>query len=126
MQSSKFDGSDRREVISDNLSHPFGLSLLGNFLYWTDWSQRSIDRVNRFTSNDRQLIADQIPNIMGLKAVRLGAYKGTNPCAKNNGGCNHLCLNRPGNNYTCDCQIGKYTNFVLSFLISFEVKINNN
>ncbi|KAL0269033.1 UNVERIFIED_CONTAM: hypothetical protein PYX00_010774 [Menopon gallinae] len=105
IESSNFDGSDRREIISDNLSHTFGLSLLGDYLYWTDWSQRSIDRVNRFTSNDRQLIADQVANIMGVKAVRLGDYKGTNPCAQDNGGCNHLCLNRPGNNYTCACHL---------------------
>ncbi|KAK6630230.1 hypothetical protein RUM43_015023 [Polyplax serrata] len=105
IESSSFDGSDRREIISDNLSHPFGLSLLGDYLYWTDWSQRSIERVNRFTSNNRQMLADQIANIMDLKAVKLSYYKGKNLCSINNGGCNHLCLNRPNNNYTCDCQI---------------------
>lgn len=31
---------------------------------------------------------------------------GTNPCAVNNGNCSHLCLNRPGNNYTCSCPGG--------------------
>ena len=29
---------------------------------------------------------------------------GTNPCANKNGGCTHLCLNRPAD-YVCRCQI---------------------
>ncbi|XP_012250592.2 low-density lipoprotein receptor-related protein 6 [Athalia rosae] len=100
------DGTDRREVITDNLPHLFGLSLLGDFLYWTDWQRRSIDRAHKLTGAEREVIVDQVPNVMGLKAVHLGIVKGSNPCAINNGGCSHLCLNRPGDNYVCACQIG--------------------
>lgn len=103
------DGKDRREVISDNLPHLFGLSLLGDYLYWTDWQRRSIDRI-KVTGNGREVIVDQLPNVMGLKAVRLGEVKGSNPCTYNNGNCSHLCLNRP-HDYVCACQIGKVTSF---------------
>ncbi|XP_069679259.1 low-density lipoprotein receptor-related protein 6 [Periplaneta americana] len=99
------DGEDRREVIGDNLPHLFGLSLLGDYLYWTDWQRRSIDRV-KVSGDGREVIVDQIPNLMGLKAIRLGEVKGRNPCTENNGNCSHLCLNRPNNNYICACQIG--------------------
>ncbi|KAK0099194.1 hypothetical protein PV326_000031 [Microctonus aethiopoides] len=100
------DGTDRREVITDNLPHLFGLSLLGDYLYWTDWQRRSIDRAHKLTGADREEIVYQLPNVMGVKAIHLGNVPGTNPCANNNGGCNHLCLNKPGNNYVCACQIG--------------------
>lgn len=43
------DGSDRRELISDNLPHAFGFSLMGNYLYWTDWQRRAIDRAHKET-----------------------------------------------------------------------------
>lgn len=43
------DGSDRRELIGDNLNHIFGLSLLGDYLYWTDWQTRSLSRVHKIT-----------------------------------------------------------------------------
>ncbi|XP_044734866.1 low-density lipoprotein receptor-related protein 6 [Chrysoperla carnea] len=99
------DGTDRRVVTNDNLPHMFGLSLLGDYLYWTDWQRRSIDRVHKVTGKDREVISEPLPNIMGVKAVHLGKPNGTNPCAKNNGGCSHLCLNRP-HDYTCACQIG--------------------
>lgn len=41
------DGTDRRALITDNLPHPFGLSLMGNYLYWTDWQRRAIDRADK-------------------------------------------------------------------------------
>lgn len=49
---------------------------------------------------------DQLPNMMGLKAVRLGPVQASsNPCARANGGCSHLCLNRP-TDHVCACPYG--------------------
>lgn len=93
---SNMDGTDRREVITDNLPHLFGLSLLGDYLYWTDWQRRSIDRAHKLTGGDRETIVDQMPNVMGIKAVHLGQKNtNTSPCARDNGGCSHLCFNKP-------------------------------
>nr|XP_045620165.1 low-density lipoprotein receptor-related protein 6-like [Procambarus clarkii] len=99
------DGSERRVVLSEHLPHVFGFSLLGDFLYWTDWQRRSIERVNKFDATQREVIVEQLPDLMGLKAVNVSNKAGFNPCRKNNGGCSHLCLNRP-TNYTCGCPIG--------------------
>ena len=100
------DGSDRREVITENLPHLFGFSLLGDYLYWTDWQRRSIDRAHKVTGGEREIIMEQLPNVMGLKAVRRGVPPGSNGCAKNNGGCSQLCLIRPNDKYICACQVG--------------------
>jgi low density lipoprotein receptor-related protein 5/6 len=49
---------------------------------------------------------EQLPNLMGLKAVKIDGYRTlTNPCARGNGGCSHLCLNRP-KDYICACPYG--------------------
>lgn len=100
------DGGDRKEVANRELPHLFGLSLLGDYLYWTDWQRRNIERIDKNTGDKREVIIEQMPNLMDLKAIRLGPIKGTNPCGYDNGGCSHLCLNRPNNNYVCFCQIG--------------------
>uniref|UniRef100_A0A182YL08 EGF-like domain-containing protein n=1 Tax=Anopheles stephensi TaxID=30069 RepID=A0A182YL08_ANOST len=98
------DGSGRNTILSDNLPHVFGLSLLGDYLYWTDWQRRSIDRAHKLTGADRTTIGENIAELMGLKVTRLHQVQGTNPCAVGNGGCSQLCLNRP-RDYVCRCQL---------------------
>lgn len=98
------DGSDRRVLLNHNLPHVFGLSLLGDYLYWTDWQRRSIDRANKITGHDRIVVVDQFPDLMGLKVTRTHEVQGTSPCAVRNGECSHLCLNRP-RGYVCTCPI---------------------
>nr|CAI5860807.1 unnamed protein product [Callosobruchus analis] len=45
------DGTERRELINDNVPHVFGFSLMGDYLYWTDWQRRAIDRAHKQTGN---------------------------------------------------------------------------
>lgn len=99
------DGSARRVILNENLPHVFGLSLSGDYLYWTDWQRRSIDRANKVTGGDRIVIVDQFPDLMGLKVARLKEVTGTNLCSIKNGGCSHLCLNRPKDMPVCRCPM---------------------
>ncbi|KAK7098488.1 hypothetical protein V1264_002764 [Littorina saxatilis] len=98
-------GGDRRVLVEENLPHIFGFALLGDYVYWTDWQRRSIERVNKTTGGQREKIIDQLPDLMGLKAVDVAAKDGTNPCAINNHGCSHLCLYRP-DGPVCACPMG--------------------
>ncbi|XP_033004136.1 low-density lipoprotein receptor-related protein 6 isoform X2 [Lacerta agilis] len=98
------DGTSRRVLVEDKLPHIFGFTLLGDYIYWTDWQRRSIERVHKQTA-EREIIIDQLPDLMGLKAANVHQILGTNPCAEANGGCSHLCLYRP-QGLRCACPIG--------------------
>lgn len=98
------DGSIRSVIVGENLPHVFGLSVLGDHLYWTDWQRRSIDRANKHTGKDRITIVDQFPDLMGLKVVRQKEVTETSPCALLNGNCSHFCLNR-AHDFVCRCPI---------------------
>ncbi|KAK7490751.1 hypothetical protein BaRGS_00017980, partial [Batillaria attramentaria] len=100
-------GKNRRPLVSENLPHIFGFTLLGDYIYWTDWQRRSIERVNKTTGLQRVKVIDQLPDLMGLKAVDVHRQEGTNPCADNNNGCSHLCLYRPPpKGPICACPMG--------------------
>ena len=100
------DGSDRKVLIQEDLPHPFGLTLLGDYIYWTDWTD-IVERADKYTGKDRELIAVHLLNPMGIKASvtsqsleKFGDQ--TNECSVNNGGCSHLCLWTP-NGRQCAC-----------------------
>lgn len=100
------NGYERKELVNENLPHVFGLTQLGDYLYWTDWQRRTIDRVNKNTGLDRIVIIDQLPNLMDVKAVNLKESLNSNLCGTNNGNCSQLCFYRPQGDYSCACEIG--------------------
>lgn len=72
------DGTGRRVLVEDKLPHIFGFTLLGDFIYWTDWQRRSIERVHKRTA-EREFIIDQLPDLMGLKATNV--YEAFGECS---------------------------------------------
>ena len=96
----------RRVIIGGSLRHPFGLSVLGDYIYWTDWEQNSVERANKFTGEDNRLLMINHENLMSVETVNTKPNASwTNACAKNNGDCSHLCLITPEGR-VCECSNG--------------------
>lgn len=51
------------------------------------------------------MMVDQVENVMGLRAIKLGEKLGWNPCKENNGNCAQLCFHRHNETRICACQI---------------------
>ncbi|XP_053544801.1 low-density lipoprotein receptor-related protein 5 [Bombina bombina] len=98
------DGTMRKTLLEDKLPHIFGFTLLGDYIYWTDWQRRSIERIHKVRAS-REVIIDQLPDLMGLKAASVKNKYDINPCADRNGGCSHLCFFTP-RGIQCSCPIG--------------------
>ena len=47
----------------------FASAFLGDFIYWTDWHRRSIDRINKHDASQHTLIIEELPDLMGLQAI---------------------------------------------------------
>jgi len=48
----------------------------GDYLYWTDWIERKVGRVHKHNGTLRTVILEQLPDLMGLKAVNISAVEG--------------------------------------------------
>ncbi|ESO00804.1 hypothetical protein HELRODRAFT_175287 [Helobdella robusta] len=114
IESSNYDGSDWREVVSRDVVHLFGLSLIDEFIYWTDWSTNSIGRANKITGGTRSELASDLLELVTVTAVYSKAQYIPNfnsnatslPCFEDNGGCSDFCLITPNNNTTTFNEIG--------------------
>uniref|UniRef100_A0A915IQH5 Uncharacterized protein n=1 Tax=Romanomermis culicivorax TaxID=13658 RepID=A0A915IQH5_ROMCU len=113
-RTSDFNGENRRTVLKDSntIPHIFGLTVLDDYLYWTDWTYRGILRASKFNGDNVTVVTQTALLPYGIKAYYEGAQpKGRNPCGENNGDCQQLCLVSPheGNTTTinkCSCADG--------------------
>lgn len=103
-----YDGLDFHEVLRGNeyLTHPFAVSLFGNYVYWTDWRTNSVIRANKWNGTQVKIVQRALTQPFDLKVYhpsRQPTDNITTQCSINNGGCSHLCLISLNNTYSCKC-----------------------
>ncbi|XP_062601640.1 low-density lipoprotein receptor-related protein 6-like [Saccostrea cucullata] len=56
IEMANLDGSNRSILLSSEVKHLFGLSQLGDYLYWSDWRDSSIGRINKNLKDNAELL----------------------------------------------------------------------
>ena len=114
---SDFDGKNKRMVLegAGAVPHVFALTVMDDFLYWTDWNKKAIMRANKFTGAELTTLRNTTHRPYDIHIYHpLRQIPYDNPCAVSNGDCSHLCLIAPNNfegvGRTCACP----NDFVLS------------
>ncbi|KAK8381292.1 hypothetical protein O3P69_018402 [Scylla paramamosain] len=95
---------DGRNVVTliQEAPHPFGLTLLDQHIYWTDWKKAAIERAEKTSGHNRRVVRSTIEGVMEVKAVTASSQPGWNACGDRNGGCTHLCFYLP-TGHRCAC-----------------------
>lgn len=70
IESSDLEGHDRRIIITD-VKHPYGLVVVGNHMYWTDWQTESVHRADKINGSDRTTIRDKLDGLMDIRSIQV-------------------------------------------------------
>ncbi|XP_026107646.1 low-density lipoprotein receptor-related protein 1B-like, partial [Carassius auratus] len=102
--------SSHRTVVysGKELNHPFGIAHYKNYIFWTDYMNASIFRLD-LSSNDVALMRAERPPLFGIQVYDPQSQKGNNKCSANHGGCgtSALCLTTPAG-HMCACADGQH------------------
>ncbi|ESO96764.1 hypothetical protein LOTGIDRAFT_143634 [Lottia gigantea] len=104
------DGTDRMVIVTSIPQHAFGLTVYGDYMYWTDWMLRAVLRANKYDGSEITWLVKNIERQpMGIIAVAEDADNCTlSPCYNNTYGCEGECItNEKGLPY-CVCPPGKF------------------
>ncbi|MBN3319690.1 LRP1B protein, partial [Atractosteus spatula] len=102
-------GESREIVLSGSNVDMFSVAVYGAYIYWSDRAHAN-GSIRRGFKNDA---ADALTmrsglgiNLKDVKVFNRAREKGTNPCARNNGGCQQLCFYQGNGRRTCACAHG--------------------
>ena len=66
IESSDLHGKNRRIILSENINHPFALTIFQSHIYWTDWHHNAINKANKFTGEERSVVKENLYSPMDI------------------------------------------------------------
>ncbi|XP_071941667.1 prolow-density lipoprotein receptor-related protein 1-like [Antedon mediterranea] len=91
---SNLDGSGVTLLLDEGVGHPFAVTVFEDYVYWTDWNVKTINRANKWTGEGAEVMQTTLHRPFDIHVVHPLRQDSSisNPCGVNNAGCSHLCL----------------------------------
>lgn len=70
IESSDLTGKNRKAIITD-VPHPYGLVVVENHIYWTDWQTKALHRADKNSGDDKTIIRDNLEGLMSVRAIHV-------------------------------------------------------
>lgn len=65
-----FDGNNRK-VFAQHLSRPTSIALLGRFVYWSEWTSKTIKKADKQRGIPVIQVINGMNRVSGIKAIKL-------------------------------------------------------
>ncbi|XP_051529265.1 nidogen-1-like [Myxocyprinus asiaticus] len=92
-----------RRKVTEGIQYPFAIVSYGRNLYYTDWRREAVVAVDHQDGMEvEEFLPQRRTRTYGITITYPQCPQGVNYCSRDNGGCSHLCLPRPGR-FTCRC-----------------------
>ncbi|XP_033644418.1 low-density lipoprotein receptor-related protein 4-like [Asterias rubens] len=110
VETSKLDGTERRVITDTHLGHPHGISEFQEYVWFTEWNEDMIVRVNKATGEIRVRLRGSMTRPTGVQVVHPSRREisSINPCSVFNGGCEQICIQAHVNQVVCSCNSGHW------------------
>ncbi|KAG7318702.1 hypothetical protein KOW79_018457 [Hemibagrus wyckioides] len=100
--SATLDGDDVKILQLMETRSPFSLAVFEDLVYWTDTGRRTIQKAQKVTGKQQQVLLKRLSQPLGLKVMHaLLQPSAENPCVLKR--CSHLCVLAPGQSAVCKC-----------------------
>ncbi|XP_027024016.2 prolow-density lipoprotein receptor-related protein 1 isoform X1 [Tachysurus fulvidraco] len=100
--SATLDGDDVKILQLREIRSPFSLAVFEDFVYWTDTRRRTIQKAQKVTGKQQQVLLKRHSQPFDLKVIHaLLQPIVENPCVLKH--CSHLCVLAPGLGAVCKC-----------------------
>lgn len=119
---------ENRKVLMYKVEHPYGLAVMGDFVYWSDWLSKAIFKANKTDGSNKVALVKNLEGAMDVRAINVSSLgnlqvqfdpihdlsrqyqtppvSSEDVCGHDNGGCSHLCLRNPRRQMVCACPTG--------------------
>lgn len=61
------DGRNRKTLV-EKVGHPYGLAVMGNTIYWSDWQEKAVLQTNK-NNGSAKVFIDKIDAVMDIRGV---------------------------------------------------------
>lgn len=99
------DTGTHRIMVKEPAAHYFGLFIMGDFLYLTDWKRNFMARMHKLGGQVMQFGPSKFTKLYGVSGFNSSEIlRGTSVCMNNT--CDHICVPKPLNVQRCLCSDG--------------------
>ena len=61
------NGTNRQQLPLLRMPHPFGITVFEDFIYWTDWQTKSINKAHKWTGAQQMILYNSSQRLMGIQ-----------------------------------------------------------